>query len=469
MKQGTERKGLSKSLRTFYGVGDFGFTIMCNVENYFFNFFLTDLARFPLAVVSIITTVSSLVDAMLSWIYGAIINSTKPGKRGRYRTWLILTPWMVPFIYAFQFVKIGEGILPVIIIIAASIISHVLFTFPVVASVSLLTIAGKTSEERAQLSSVRAMWNSFSKIVFSYIGVPLASVFAGIFGKTNQYAGVAFCLAAVMAAGFYIHYRMFDGYEECGEEIVEKKKKEDVTKTKGKDLVNSLVQNPSLIFLLLTNLSDYIYNFICAGVAIYYFTYVVQEPGLLATYIMISNVTCILGSYFNKVLVKKIESRTIFIGTLAGMSALLFVSYFTGEMVYVVITLMCIVQFGYGIIFACTPVLYADTIIYSEWKTGKNATGWISGLQQLPLKLAVVTRGIIIPACLAVAGFKSGMDETTITEGVKQGICVAFMIIPAVCLLIGAFLLTAGFKLTKEKVAMYQEEIRQRKMVGGKE
>lgn len=459
MKKQKERKGLSRALKTFYGVGDFGFTIMCNVENYFFNFFLTDLAQFPLGIVSVITTISSMVDALLSWIYGAIINSVKPGKRGRYRTWLILTPWIVPFIYAFQFVKIGEGIVPVIIIIVASIVSHILFTFPVVASVSLLTIAGKTSEERAQLSSVRAMWNSFSKIVFSYIGVPLAAVFAGVLGETNQYAGVAFCLAVVMVVGFYVHYRMFDGYEE----VVVETKKEDVTKTKGKDLIRSLIQNPSLIVLLLANLSDYIYNFICAGVAIYYFTYVVQRPDLLATYIMISNVTCILGSYFNKILVKKIESRKIFIGTLFGMSALLLVSYFTGEWVYVVIAIMCVVQFGYGIIFACTPVLYSDTIIYSEWKTGKNATGWISGLQQLPLKLGVVTRGIIISACLAVAGFQTGMDISTVTDSVKQGICVAFMIIPAICLLIGALLLTFGFKLTKEKVAQYQEEIKMRK------
>lgn len=103
-------------------------------------------------------------------------------------------------------------------------------------------------------------YNYYSGV--NYKSCAIASVFAGILGETNQYAGVAFCLAAVMAAGFYIHYKMFDGYEECGEAAAAKKKKEDVTKTKGKDLVNSLVQNPSLIFLLLTNLSDYIYNFI---------------------------------------------------------------------------------------------------------------------------------------------------------------------------------------------------------------
>ncbi len=63
-----ESKPLSKALRYFYGVGDCGFSLMTNVESYFFNFFLTNLAQFSLATVTMITTVASTVDACLSWI-----------------------------------------------------------------------------------------------------------------------------------------------------------------------------------------------------------------------------------------------------------------------------------------------------------------------------------------------------------------------------------------------------------------
>ena len=71
----SEKKGLSKALKLFYGVGDCGFTLMTNVESYYFNFFLTNLAQFGLATVSFITTTASVIDACLSWIYGAILNS----------------------------------------------------------------------------------------------------------------------------------------------------------------------------------------------------------------------------------------------------------------------------------------------------------------------------------------------------------------------------------------------------------
>ena len=40
----TSQKGLSKMLKRVYGVGDCGFTLMSNIESYYFSFFLTNLA-----------------------------------------------------------------------------------------------------------------------------------------------------------------------------------------------------------------------------------------------------------------------------------------------------------------------------------------------------------------------------------------------------------------------------------------
>ena len=144
-------KGLSKALKLFYGVGDCGFTLMTNVESYYFNFFLTNLAQFSLGTVSFITTLASAVDACLSWMYGAVLNSIRPRKWGRYRSWLVLLPWLVPFLYAFQFLKVGDGILSIAVIVFAAVVSHVVWNFPYVANVSMISVAGKTANDRACL------------------------------------------------------------------------------------------------------------------------------------------------------------------------------------------------------------------------------------------------------------------------------------------------------------------------------
>ena len=63
-----KRNGLSKALKRFYGVGDCGFTLMSNVESYYFQIFLTNLAKFSPATAALIGTITTTVDACLSWI-----------------------------------------------------------------------------------------------------------------------------------------------------------------------------------------------------------------------------------------------------------------------------------------------------------------------------------------------------------------------------------------------------------------
>lgn len=452
-----KRNGLSRALRIFYGVGDCGYTLTTNVESYFFSFFLTNMAQYSMATISVITTVTSVVCAILVGVAGGIINSSKPMRWGRYRSWLVVIPWLIPLIYPFQFVKIGDGVVSGLIIMAAAIISHTLWQFPYVA----ISVAGKTQEERAQLSSTRAMWNSFSKVIFSLVGVPLAGVFASILGTKNQYAGVAFCLGLAMVIGYYIHFRMFEGYEEK-EDTLQNQKAPAKEKTSLKDLAVSLVQNPSLVALLIACIAPYVYVFVTSGIAIYYFDYVVEHSEMLSPYIMVSSFVSILGSYLCKKLVKAITAQRTFLLALVFMAACSGIAFLRYEHMYEVIVLMSLVQLGFGVVIASQPMLYSDVIIYNQWKTGKNAAGWITGLQMVPLNVGIVSRGLIISACLAVASFDPNMVMDVIPTELKTGICVAFMVIPGAVLLVGALIFAFGFRLKKEMVEQYQAEINAR-------
>lgn len=456
----SQKKGLSKALKTFYGVGDCGFTLMSNVESYYFNFFLTNLAGFSLSMVAFITTVSSTIDAVLSWMYGAIINSTKPMKWGRYRSWLVAVPWIVPFLYAFQFVKVGDGMLSAVIIIFAAVASHVAWNFAYVANVSMISVAGKTPEDRSQLAATRAAWANLSKVIFSYIAPVLASVMAGFLGEINKYGGTAFALGCLMAVLYYAHFKMFEGYEEVETvEAAAQKKAASKDKTSGMDLVRALLQNPPLIALLVADLAKFMFNFVLMGVATYYFTYVAGNDQLLSPYILVTNIFCVIGAYLSKTLSNKFSTRSTTIGVMAIQAVLLIVSYLFYNNTTLVIALMSIALFGYGITYSCTPALYGDTIVYSEWKTGKNAAGWISGLQNVPLKVSIMTRGIIISACLSLGHFSKDLAPAEATVELKNAICLGFMIIPAIALVIAALALLFGFRLTRDKVNQYAAEI----------
>ena len=459
-KEVSTHKPLSFSLKYLFGVGDAGFKLMSNIETFYFTFFLTNIAQFATGLVALVSSIVSIVDLCLSWVYGGILNGTKAMKWGRYRSWLIVLPWLVPFLFAFQFIKISENVaLSAFIIVAAGILSHIVWNFPYTANSVLISVVGKTPDDRATLASSRATWNNIGGIAFSYLGMPLADILANAVGKENKLAAALFCLGILFVVGYIAHFKMTKGYE-----VLETAASTAVNKNRTNvvDMFKALFHNPTLMILIVADLAKWCVNFIASASAIYYFQYTANNKALQAAYILITGIAGVLGAYFLRYLAKKFSSRNCMIAAYVLMAVVMILAYFAYSSVWLVISLMTIAIFCYGMTLAAAPALYADTVVYSTWKNGKDASGWIMGLQTLPLKLAIVLKGLILPAALAAVGFSAKMDPATMTEAARQGLTAPFALIPGIFCIVGALLLIFGFKLTKEKVAAYQAEIDKR-------
>ena len=450
----TQKKGLSNSLKYFFGVGDAGFNLMSNIETFYFMSFLTGLGGFSPAIAGIINSVFSTVDACLSWIYGGILNGTKAKKWGRYRSWLILLPWIVPILYAFQFIRIAENeILSAVVIIAAAISSHVVWNIGYVANATLVSVVGKSAEDRATLASSRGTWNNIGSLLFSYLGLPFATLLAGFVGEKNQWAAAAFCLGILMVLGYFAHFKMTDGYEEIETENAPKAA---ANKVSIPDMFRSLFQNPQLLILMIADLAKWCVKFVTAASAIYYFRDAMGNPGLMTPYTLAISLAAIVGSFVTRYMAKALSNRTTTILAYVGMTVALLMVWVCYANYILVIAMMTIAQFFYGVAYSASPALYADTVVYATWKSGKNAAGWIMGLQNLPLKIGVFLRGTIVSACLVAVSWQSGV----VLEGAaRQGMTIAMGLVPAILCGIGTLLLVFGYKLTREKIAQYQAEI----------
>ena len=450
----TQKKELSFSLKYLFGVGDAGFNLMSNIETFYFMTFLTDLAAFSPAIAGLINSVFSIVDACLSWIYGGILNGTKAKKWGRYRSWLILLPWLVPFLYAFQFIRVSSNeMLSAVVIIAAAIASHVVWNIGYVANATLVSVVGKTPEDRATLASSRGTWNNIGSLLFSYLGLPLATLLAGFVGETNKFAAAAFCLGILMVLGYYAHFKMTEGYEEIETDA---NPKANAAKVSIPDMFKSLFANPQLMILMVADLSKWCVKFVTAAAAIYYFRDAMGNPGLMTPYLLAIGLAAIVGAFATRYLAKSLSNRTTAIISFVGMAVSLALIYVAYTSYVAVIALMTLAQFFYGVAYSISPALYADTVVYTTHKTGKNAAGWIMGLQNLPLKVGVFMRGTIVAACLAAVNWQAG----EVLEGTaRQGMTIALGLVPAILCAVGAVLLVFGYKLTREKIAACQAEI----------
>ena len=455
MNETKETKALSKSLKTFFGVGDFGFTFMTSIDTYYASYFFTNIAMFSLSATTIMTTVSAITDAVLSVLYGPWLNKIRPKKWGRYRSWLILTPWMVPFLYAMQFVKLGDGVAAAIFCTVAMITSRIAWNIPYIANISMINVAAKNQTDRMALSSTRMVWSSLSTIAYSYVGPAAVTLFAGVLGQQNAYAATAFAFACIMFAGFFAHFKMFDGYEMTGEEenaIMEARAKEaaaSASKPKVK-VMDVFKSNSHFTFLMLGSMMKYVVMFLVSGFAAYYFTYVGQDGGMMVRFLLIGNILAVIAAYSSKHIVAKFTAKNTVVACYVLMAVLSLVSFVFYKNANIVLIIMSVYMFAQRVTNACEPELYAKCAVLSGKKLGYDVTGTVMGMLTVPLKIGIVTRGLLIAAVLSAVNFDPKMDVSLVTAEFQRGISVGFLIIPAVVVLVGAVILAFGYRLKDE-------------------
>src|SRR5690554_3473262 len=146
-------------------------------------------------------------------------------------------------------------------------------------------------------------------------------------------------------------------------------------------------------------------SFIMTASAAYYFTYVAKNPALFATYLLLASIARLVGSYTAAPLTRKFSNRGVSIASLVLSGILLVIAKIVGYNVLLFFIAIMSAGIFTGILGASMVALYSDVSVYSEWQTGQPASAWIMGLMTLSLKIAVISRGTVIPFVLATAGF----------------------------------------------------------------
>ena len=139
MENSNPKSGLTKSIRYFYGIGDMFFALMTSVYSYYLTFYYTNVAMLSLGTVALLVSVSSIFDSATAWVYGAVINSTKPMKWGRYRSWLVVITWLLPVTSFLLYCRIGKSeAVATVFFFIAMFASRIVQNFPYTANVAMI-------------------------------------------------------------------------------------------------------------------------------------------------------------------------------------------------------------------------------------------------------------------------------------------------------------------------------------------
>ena len=448
---------LNKPLLYTFGVGDLFFSLLINMELYFFPAFLTDYAQFSLFVVSQILYITSVADIVCALVAGVILQKVALKFGGKYRSWLLIGPPIVAPLFILQFAKIGGVPIAASIIIVGFIASHLMINVVFAATGSMVGSLSQRPDERTVLSSSRAQGMSAAGLIFSATALPMITFFGG---RTNTIMGFSITVAVyaiLMILGYLYVYKISAVGNADTERATPVSAKE--TRQSVKEIVALVFKNPPLLLLIFAEIFRNTALFVITSFAFYYFGYVLKNSAFLSVFILTISVAALLGTFAAAWIGVRIGKRNCYWISLVVAAAVFVCAGFVGESTWGFTILFCVAYMLGMIAGAMSTALFADTAVYGEWKTGKNIQAFIMSLLTLPIKVGVLFRSAIIAIGLVAIGF---VANTVPAQKVVSGISSIMIFSPAAACAIAAAIFYFGYRIEDKNVLQMQDEISSR-------
>jgi GPH family glycoside/pentoside/hexuronide:cation symporter len=157
---------------------------------------------------------------------------------------------------------------------------------------------------------------------------------------------------------------------------------------------------------------------------------------LSSLYLVLGQGANILGVVAAKPLSDRIGKKNTFF--LAMLSATLFSFGFywlDRDHIALVFIFQFLVSVSAGVVFPLIWSMYADTADYSEWKTGRRATGLVFSASSMSQKFGWTLGGALAGWLLGYYGFHANVEQTATTQ---SGIRMMLSVYPALGALVSA-------------------------------
>ena len=178
--------------------------------------------------------------------------------------------------------------------------------------------------------------------------------------------------------------------------------------------------------------------------------------GMLGTFTMFLGVLC------SKPLSKLFGKRMVFVGSLSVTAVItLWLFYIPSTHIRAMLWQSALWGLAYG---PTVPLLWsmiADSADYSEWKTGRRATGFTFAGVVFALKFGLGIGGKIQASILGAYGYESG-DGIVLSANALKGVCVTASVVPMAFIVV-AVLILLFYPISKELNYQIGDELAQRR------
>ena len=494
MSDGIQKVSLRE--RAFYGFGDlasclFWATIMSQLL-----FFYTDVFGLSAAAAGIMFFVSRILDAFFDVVIGMTADRTK-SRWGKFRPYILFgaVPLAVSAVFAFT---TPDFAYPAKVVYAYLTFIAFMFLYSTVniPYTALLGVISGDPVERTSASSFKFVGAYLGGIIVS----PTILPFAAHFGHGNAAKGWQTTMAIYAVAAVVFLLITFLSTRERIQPIAK-------GKTSIKNDLKDLSKNVPWIWLFIVTILFILFVCIRLSVTTHYFKYYVGEQAspllgqffnVLLQYIVnplygvfgksevvlfdaahkfgfevltsafnaigqgLSLIGVLLVPFFAKLVGRKSAAVILFIAALICTGAFYF---FKPEDLMLIFVFQTVGSFVGGPISVLLWVLYADTADYSEWKTGRRATGLVFSASIMSNKLGWAVGSMLAGLVLATTGFVANVAQNI---DVLNGLKAMMSVIPVGIGVVALIILMFFYKLDDTTMKQVKAELEERRNASNK-
>jgi GPH family glycoside/pentoside/hexuronide:cation symporter len=393
-----------------YGLGDTASHFVWDMVGFWLLFFYTDVYKIPAAAAGTIMLIARFWDMGIDPVIGIISDRTRT-RWGKFRPYILFgaVPYAVLTILTFTTPDFGEtgkiiyaGATYVLLMTAYAAIN--------LPYSSLAAVMTSDTYERAGLNTYRFICAFLGQLIVTGLALTLAKYFGG----------------GDKARGFHYTLMLFGSLSLIFFFITSKTPKERVQPSKAipsslqEDLKNLLKNRPWLILAIVGIVSFVMFAVQNAAIA-YYFKYYVGKEENVQLFNVIGTVALIVALPLAKPLARTFGNRNVFIASSLVSGVCFSALYLPGaQNLITVYVLNILAKIAYAPAVPLLWTMIADAADYSEWKSGRRATGLCFSAAVFAQKAGWGIGAAIAGGLLAAFGYVADAQQTpTALRGIK--------------------------------------------------
>ena len=490
-----EQKKLTFWQKAGYGCGDFASVLFWQTIMVYLLFFYTDIFGLTAAAAGVMFFVSRILDAVFDVVIGMTADRTT-SRWGKFRPYILLgaVPLSIAAILAFTTPGFGE-IGKIVYAYLTFIFFMFMYSTVNIPYTSLLGVISGDPVDRTSASSFKFIGAYIAGIIVSATALP----FAKSFGHGNDAKGWQITMIIYAIAAIVLFMITFLSTKERIQPIAKEK-------TNIKSDLKDISKNIPWMLLFAVTILFILFVCIRLSVTAHYFKYYVgeQEVPWLANFFnffnrsIINPIGSIFGSEPNALLASNhkfgfevLASVFNVVGQGTSLIGVMLVPFFARligrKNALIVLFVLALIFTGAFIFFKPTNILliyvfqalgsitggpispllwamYADTADYSEWKTGRRATGLVFSASIMSNKIGWAIGSMIAGLILAATGF---IKDVAQNMDVQFGLKAMMSVIPVAAGLIALTIVVFFYKLDEPLMKQIKEDLEKRRLEAG--